>query len=156
VGGTLTSVQGKVAATCWSGSKGALRQTPPLPRTRGTLPKVGRFRFNITDKVIIISVCTTDINRRCQTHKEIIVASLKGGEGGRKAKRSFYIVYSREPTATIKGSLRAEKRSGRSIYHREYDFRKPATARIKCSTDSTPIRWRRIQWTRETRLIKFS
>jgi len=50
-------------------------------------------RFNITDKVIIISVCTTDINRRCQTHKEIIVASLKGWEGGRKAKRSFYIVY---------------------------------------------------------------
>lgn len=45
-------------------------------------------RFNITDKVIIIFVRTTDINRQCQTHKRIIVASLNGGwvsegEGGR-------------------------------------------------------------------------
>lgn len=42
-------------------------------------------RFNITDKVIIIFVRTTDINRQCQTHKRIIVASLNGG-GGAKEK----------------------------------------------------------------------
>jgi len=56
----------------------------PLSRRRG-MPQ-----FNITDKVIIIFVRTTVINRRCRTHKEIIVASLKKG----KAKwSSFYIVY---------------------------------------------------------------
>jgi len=111
-------------------------------------------RFNITDKVIIISVCTTDINRRCQTHKEIIVASLKGGGGGggggRKAKRSFYIVYSREPTATIKGSLegRRSEAADRSIIEN--------TTFVSPQRRELNARRTRPNDTMETQLIKFS
>jgi len=71
-----------IALWCTDQRKSFVRAT--LSRRRGTP------QFNITDKVIIIFVRTTVINRRCRTHKEIIIASLKKG----KAKwSSFYIVY---------------------------------------------------------------
>jgi len=76
-------------------------------------------QFNITDKVIIIFVRTTVINRRCRTHKEIIVASLKKG----KAKwSSFYIVYrvtdcrdNKKFITSTEASRHRGKAAGRSI-----------------------------------------
>lgn len=56
--------------------------------------------FNITDKVIIIFVRMTDINRRRHTHKGMIVMSLKGGS---EAIIILYRLWSHERVAIIKG-----------------------------------------------------
>lgn len=97
-----------------------IKSIKPMNRSKKILcmlPK-GARRFNITDKVIIIFV-QTDINRRCQTHKEIIVASLK-----REKRNDHHSISFRESRADrdnkmfITSTERCRGKESRLIHHR--------------------------------------